>query len=65
MALGQAAGTAAGLAIQKNIAVREISVEKLQTLLQEHHVNLGREGDQNTVSYQNFPPGCELDHCIC
>ena len=61
MALGQAAGTAAGLAVKGRCTAREVEVPRLQAILQEGRVNLGRGGDRNTVTYRNFPPGCELD----
>ena len=61
MALGQAAGTAAGMAVEGGCAVREIDVSRLQGILQENRVRLGRDGDRGVATYRNFPPGCELD----
>jgi hypothetical protein len=60
MALGQAAGTAAGMAVQENSGLRSIDVPKLQAILQENGVNLGKTGDVNERSYRNFPVGCRL-----
>jgi len=61
MALGQAAGTAAGLAVKGACTVREIDVARLQAILQASGVRLGRDGDPDTAAYRNFPPGCGLD----
>lgn len=60
MGLGQAAGTAAGLAARNGSTLRALDISALQARLQDEGVNLGRDGDRNARSYRNFPVGCEL-----
>jgi hypothetical protein len=60
MAIGQAGGIAAGLAVKDNVDLRSVLIPKLQKILQENRVNLGLEGDKNTTTIRNFPIGCTL-----
>ncbi len=60
MAIGQAGGTAAALAAGEGVALRDIPVKRLQEILQADMVNLGRDGDINSVEIRNFPEGCRL-----
>ncbi len=61
MSTGQAAGTAAAIAVRRNLAPRSVPTEELQAMLQKAGVRLGKRGDPETGVYNNFPPGCKLE----